>query len=75
MRVIMTKSRRGSENGITVQLYRQGETYELGDSLANAFMKSKCARPAPEPAPKPDDPKKPDGGDDNKGGKGPDENK
>ena len=71
MRVIMTKSMPGSEDGIRVQRYDEGETYEMGQALATSFLNSKCAKPAPKPEPQ----KEPDGGNDHKGGKGPDENK
>lgn len=60
MRVIMKKTQRGSEDGIHVQLYVQGQTYELGESLAASFVKGKVAQPAPEQT---------------KQAKGPDENK
>lgn len=52
MRVTMTKSMPGSEDGIRVRRYEQDETYELSDALARSFIGSKCARPAPEPEPK-----------------------
>lgn len=69
VRVIMAKSMRGSEDGIHIQQYNEGETYELGDALAQSFLGSKCARPAPEkPAP-------PAGNLKTKRGKGPDEDK
>lgn len=69
MRVIMTKSMPGSEDGIHITRYEAGQEYDLGDALAASFIKSKSARPAPEPK------NHSEGGDDNKGGKGPDENK
>lgn len=69
MRVIMTKSMPGSEDGIHITRYEAGEEYDMGEALAQAFIKSKCARPLPEPKPHPE------GGNGNKGGKGPDENK
>lgn len=48
MRIIMTKSRRGSEDGITVRLYAEGQAYDLGEALAQSFIGSKCARHAPD---------------------------
>jgi hypothetical protein len=48
MRVKMTQTRRGSEDGVTVALYQAGQEYEIGDALAQAFLASKSARPAPD---------------------------
>lgn len=69
--VIMTKTMPGSEDGIVVKRFEAGHTYDMEASLAKSFLKSNCAKPAPVPEPA----KTPDGGDANKGGKGPDENK
>jgi hypothetical protein len=71
IRVVMTKTMRGSENGIDVTLFEKGQEYNLEASLATAFLKSKNARQAPVQEPS----KTPDGGTGEKGGKGPDENK
>lgn len=65
--VVMTRAMRGSENGIDVTLFEEGQEYDMEASLARSFMKSKAAKPAPA--------KTPEGGDLNKGGKGPDANK
>lgn len=68
MRVLMTKSMPGSEDGIHIKRYEAGETYELGDDLAHSFLTSKAARPAPD---KPEEP----GAGSSKAGEGPRENK
>lgn len=73
--VVMTKTARGAEDGITVKQYAEGQTYDMESSLAQAFIKSKRARPAPQPDPKQQGDDKGTGGDSTKGGKGPDENK
>ncbi len=81
MRVVMTKSMPGSEDGVHVQRYQEGETYDLGEALARSFVGSKCARPAPELPKEPPaggkekDVKGTDGGGKTKVGKGPDEDK
>ena len=51
MRVTMTKTMPGSEDGIRVQSYATGETYEMGEALAQAFIGSHCARPVAEDMP------------------------
>lgn len=71
VRVVMTKSMQGSEDGLRVQRYEQGQEYDMEQSLAASFIKSRCAKPVSDPVKEKD----PDGGDDSKGGKGPDENK
>jgi len=76
----MTKSMRGSEDGIRVNLYEEGQEYDMERSLAQSFMKSKAAKPAPKKEDKPNDPPGGGappavGGDTTKQGKGPDENK
>lgn len=48
MRVTMQKTMPGSEDGIRVQEYVEGETYDLGAELALSFIGSKCATPAKE---------------------------
>ncbi|MCS6302363.1 MAG: hypothetical protein H8K07_01655 [Nitrospira sp.] len=67
--VTMTKTMTGSEDGIHVQAYRVGVTYELGAELAQSFIESKGARPAL------DQPDQTDKKDQTKKGKGPSENK
>lgn len=71
-RVTMTKTMPGSEDGIHVQEYVKGETYEMGEALAQAFLGSKCARPA---APDQTDEKDKKDKTDKKAAKGPDQNK
>lgn len=39
----MLRSAHGSPNGITVQRYVKGETYELTERLAKVFLKHKYA--------------------------------
>ena len=68
MRVIMTTTRRGSENGMQVQLYRAGQEYDLSDALAQSLIASKSARPAPDQTGKTDQT-------DKKAAKGPSQNK
>jgi hypothetical protein len=71
MRVIMTKSMPGSEDGIRVQQYEATQEYDMGEALAQSFVGSGCAVPA-EHEESADADKKPAG---RKKGKGPDENK
>jgi len=48
MQVIMTETRPASPNGINVQLFREGETYEVPDTLGKTLIENKWARPAPD---------------------------
>ena len=38
MKVTMTKTAKGSPDGITVNTYNEGESHVLNDKLANAFV-------------------------------------
>jgi hypothetical protein len=38
MKVIMTKNAKGANDGIYVNEYQSGKTYDLSDSLANNFL-------------------------------------
>ncbi len=45
MKITMTKDQSGSENGILINDYSEGKTYDMADSLANAFISDiRCAR-------------------------------
>lgn len=48
MRIMMVKTMPGSEDGLRVQAYTEGETYEMGEALAQSFIGSHCARPVVE---------------------------
>lgn len=54
MRVIMTKTMPGAEDGIHIQRYEAGQEYDLGESLAQSFVGSHCARPVLDAAEKQD---------------------
>ena len=43
----MLKSCRGSEDGITSQLFKEGQHYEISESLALSFFKGGEAKKAP----------------------------
>lgn len=43
MQVTMKETRRGSEDGFTVRCYEQGETYDIADGLARAFLRDGSA--------------------------------
>lgn len=45
MKIQMTETRRGTENGFTVRLYLEGYTYEVEDHLARAFFAAGWAKP------------------------------
>lgn len=68
MRITMTKTVSGSEDGIRVKRYMAGHTYDVGRDLGQAFIKSECAKSASEKA------QEPTGGT-QKRAKGPAENK
>ena len=38
MRIRMLETRRGTENGFTINRYERDKEYEMGDSLASAFI-------------------------------------
>ena len=48
MKVKMLKTTKGSVNGISVQVYKQDETYELEGDLLNVFLDIKAAVPFEE---------------------------
>lgn len=52
MRIKMLETRRGTEDGLVVREYRRGEEYELGDTLARAFLAAGFAVRAPKAAPR-----------------------
>lgn len=45
MLLTMLETRRGTEDGYTIRLYVRGETYNLGDTLAHAFLSAGFAIP------------------------------
>ena len=45
MKVLMLETRRGTEDGFTVNQYLQGEVYDLRDHLAFAFLAASHAVP------------------------------
>ncbi len=65
MRIMMLQTMDGSPDGVTVNQYRKGETYDVPDSLGTVFLKEKWAERAKA---------KPDA-EENKQRKGPKENK
>jgi hypothetical protein len=44
MKIIMLRTAPGSEDGIRVQSYAEGQTYEVGEALGRAFCDSGAAR-------------------------------
>ncbi len=44
MKIIMTETKQGSENGIVVKTYYKSETYNIGQELYNSFKKMKCCK-------------------------------
>lgn len=44
MRIKMLQTRLGSENGYDVHLYQEGKIYEVGESLAASFLRTKSAQ-------------------------------
>ncbi len=44
MKIIMTETRQGSENGIIIKTYYSGETYDIGKELYDSFKKMKCCK-------------------------------
>lgn len=48
MKIVMLRTAPGSEDGIRVQSYAEGQTYEVGEALGRAFCESGAARPAEE---------------------------
>ena len=49
LKVKMLRTTPGSTDGIRVQSYKEGETYELPDSLAKVFVGEKLAEPVMTP--------------------------
>ena len=47
VKVVMLKTCRGSEDGITSQIFKEGEQYEISESLALSFFKGGEAKKAP----------------------------
>ena len=48
MKITMLRTEPGADDGFTVVTYRQGDTYEVGDSLARAFVHDMGAAEAVE---------------------------
>ncbi len=47
MKIIMTKTRYGSEDGFVVRLFLAGREYEMAETLAEYFINRSCARLMP----------------------------
>lgn len=85
MKILVTKTMPAAADGVHTQRYRAGETYEMPDDLGAVFVRERWGKELKEEPPKVpqdppkgaprDPPKSLEGGGDNKGGKGPDENK
>lgn len=45
MKITMTQTRRGSEDGFTVKRFYEGETYEVGESMGRRFIRDGWAYP------------------------------
>jgi len=43
MKIKMLSTKPGSENGIKVNIYREGEIYNVSEKLGNIFLQMKCA--------------------------------
>jgi len=43
MKIKMISTKPGSENGINVNIYREGEIYNISDKLGDIFLEMKCA--------------------------------
>ena len=50
MRVTMLSTQKGSEDGINLSTFVAGESYDMGEWLAGAFITANMARLAEEPA-------------------------
>lgn len=50
MHVTMIETTKGSPNGIMINTYESGETYDLPYELANAFINAKFAKKATKKA-------------------------
>ncbi len=42
MKIKMTKTKQGSNNGISVSTYKKGCEYDIGEDLASVFVKDLC---------------------------------
>ena len=73
MKIAVTKTMSGAPDGVHTQKYVAGETYEMPDDLGSVFVRERWGMEVKEPVKEPV--KAPAGGDDTKGGKGPDKNK
>ena len=51
MKLRMLVSKPGSIDGILIQIYEQGEEYDLPPDLAHAFLGLSCAQPIEESIP------------------------
>jgi hypothetical protein len=51
MLIKMIHTRRGTENGFLMRLYRAGHVYDVADMLASAFLYQKAAVRVPHQAP------------------------
>lgn len=45
MRIVMTRTAKGADDGFTVREYVEGEAYDVSDDLAQAFFQMGAADP------------------------------
>ncbi len=58
MRLTMNETQKGSQDGITLDTFEEGETYDVAISLAQVFLNKKWASPAEKKSNKKATPKK-----------------
>ena len=55
MKIVMLRSKMGSNDGVTTKLYEEGQEYDVSETLAESFIGENLAEPVKEKKSKPAD--------------------